>query len=103
MFGKKIKQGSFWIRRKSHLPVVLIGGLIVVLLFLNEETSVRLNVKYQKEINELERKIQLSKDSALYYRSRREAIESGSADLEHVAREQFHMLKPSEDLFIIKD
>ncbi len=90
-------------RRKSHLPVLIIGTLVVLLLFFNEETSVKLNMEYQNRINELQQEIKLNEDSASYYRSRREAIETGTSDLEHVAREQFHMQRPTEDVFLIKE
>ncbi len=99
---KTAKKVSFWVRRRSHLPVLIIGSLVVLLLFLNEETSVKLNVEYQNQINELQKEIKLNNDSAAYYRARREAIEKGNADLEAVAREQFHMQRPSEDVFLIK-
>lgn len=101
--GKKIKKLSFWMRRKSHLPVIVIGSLLVLLLFFNEETSVKLNVEYQNQINELQRRIKLNEDSAEYYRQRRHAIETGQADLEQVAREQFHMQRPTEDIYLIKE
>lgn len=101
--GKKTKKLSFWMRRKSHLPVIVIGSLLVLLLFFNEETSVKLNMEYQNQINELQRLIKLNDDSAEYYRQRRHAIESGQADLEQVAREQFHMQRPTEDIYLIKE
>ncbi|MDE5903402.1 MAG: hypothetical protein K2O78_08845 [Muribaculaceae bacterium] len=101
--GKKTKKLSFWMRRKSHIPVLAIGTLVVLLLFFNEEASIQLNMEYQDRINELKSEIKLNEDSAAYYRARREAIEHGTSDLEHLAREQFHMQKPSEDVFLIKE
>lgn len=101
--GRKTKKLSFWMRRRSHLPVIIIGSLLVLLLFFNEETSVKLNMEYQNQINELQRQIKLNEDSAEYYRQRRHAIESGQADLEQVAREQFHMQRPTEDVYLIKE
>ncbi|MBD5371113.1 MAG: hypothetical protein HDR80_08230 [Bacteroides sp.] len=101
--GKRTKRLSFWMRRKSHLPVLIIGTLVVMLLFFNEETSVKLNMEYQNRINELQREIKLNEDSAAYYRARREAIELGKADLEQVAREQFHMQRPTEDVFLVRE
>lgn len=100
---KILKKTSFWVRRKSHLPVILIGSLVVLLLFFNEETSIKLNVEYQNQINDLRREIKLNNDSAAYYRARRQAIENGEADLEEVAREQFHMQRPSEDVYLVKE
>lgn len=85
------------------MPVLIIGGLIVLVLVFNEETSVKLNMEYQNRINDLQRRIKLNKDSAEYYRIRRHAIENGEGDLEQVAREQFHMQRPSEDVYLIKE
>lgn len=84
------------------MPLIIIGTLVVVLLFFNEETSLALNMKYEKEINRLSEEIRECRDSAVYYRKQREAIIHDSEDLEHLARERFHMQKPTEDVYILK-
>jgi hypothetical protein len=99
--GKKIKRANFWIRRKSHLPLLVIGSIVILLLFFNDETSLSLNLKYEREIRELTEQIKLCRDSAQYYKEKRMAIESGDDDLEHIAREQYHMQRPTEDVFIV--
>lgn len=96
------KKASFWVRRRSHLPILLIGGLVVMLLYFNDETSWSQNMEYDKRISELKQKIKLERDSTEYFRTRRTAIESGQTDLEHMAREQFRMQRPTEDVYIIK-
>ena len=73
-----------------------------MLLFFNDETSLALNMKYEKEINKLSLEIKECRDSAAYYRQQREAILHDSEDLEHLARERFHMQKPTEDVYILK-
>lgn len=100
--GKKMKRAGFWVRRRSHLPLLLVGGLVVTLLFLNEDTSVSLNMEYEREINSLKREISQCRDSAAYYRHHREALESGSGELEYIAREQYHMQRPTEDVFLLR-
>ena len=100
--GKKLKKFNFWFRRKSHLPLIVIGSIVVLLLFFNDETSLALNMKYEKEINRLSLEIKECKDSAAYYRRQREAIIHDSGDLEHLARERFHMQRPTEDVYILK-
>lgn len=97
-FSKKF---NFWFRRKSHIALVLILGLIVVLLFFNDETSYKLNMQYEEEINMLKRSIKECEDSAAYYRERREALLTGTEELEHIAREEYHMQKGSEDVYIL--
>lgn len=89
-------------RRRSHLPLIVIGSIVVLLLFFNDETSLALNMKYEKEINRLSLEIKECRDSAAYYRRQREAILSHSEDLEHLARERFHMQRPTEDVYILK-
>lgn len=75
--------------------------MVMVLLF-NEDTSISLNMEYDRQINELTEEIAQCRDSAAFYRRQREAIIHGTDDVERLAREKFHMQKPSEDVFIIK-
>lgn len=100
--GAKLKKFNFWLRRKSHLPLLLVGSLVVMLLFFNEDVSMSLNMEYEKQINQLTLEIQECKDSAAFYRSQREALIHDSEDLERLARERFHMQRPTEDIYIIK-
>ncbi|MBD5203884.1 MAG: hypothetical protein HDS82_03295 [Bacteroidales bacterium] len=97
-----VKKANFWVRRRSSIPVLLIGSLVVLLLVLNEDTSISLNMEYERQINEIKAEIKLNKDSAAFYRSRRESILQGTADLEYLAREQYHMQRPTEDVYIIR-
>lgn len=99
--GKKVKKASLWVRRRSHLPFLIVGGAVILLLFFNEDTSVRLNMQYQKEISELNRQIKLNRDSAEFFRRQRLQLENDGNNLETVAREQYHMQRPSEDVFLL--
>lgn len=89
-------------RRKSHFTLIAVGSVVVLLLFFNEDTSMKLNMKYQEEIKSLKRQIRECEDSAEWYRTRREALYISAEDLEHVVREQYHMQRPSEDVYLIK-
>lgn len=100
--GKTIKRANFWIRRRSHLPLIAICTLVVMVLLFNEDTSISLNVQYDREINSLKQAIEECRDSAAYYRNQRESLIHGTADLEHVAREKFHMQRPTEDVYLLK-
>ena len=60
--GKKTKLANFWLRRRSHIPFIVIGSLVVLMLYFNEETSVTLNMEYDKRISELKKAIKLEKD-----------------------------------------
>lgn len=99
---KNLKKANFWVRRRSNIPVIIIGTLVVLLLYFNEDTSVSLNMEYERQINSIKAEIKQNLDSAAYYRSRKEAILNGTNDLEYLAREQYHMQKPTEDVFLIR-
>lgn len=98
----KIKKFNFWLRRKSHLPLLVLGTIVVLVLFCNDETSLALNMQYEREINRLSLEIKECRDSAAYYRQQRESLLHDSEDLEHLARERFHMQRPTEDVYILK-
>lgn len=97
--AQKEKKG-FWKRRRGAIPFIVIATAIVVMLFLNEETSVKANMEYESRIDQLKEEIKINQDSAEYYRKHRLAIENGEGDLERIARERYHMQKPTEDVFI---
>ena len=97
-----LRKANYWVRRKTRLPLVLFCSFIVLILFFNEETSLSRNAEYERQIMVLNNKIDECKDSADYYRQQREAILHHGADIERIAREKFHMQRPTEDVFIIK-
>lgn len=88
---------------KIPWPLILVGGVVILLLSLNEETSATRNYSYMREIKELRREIKINEDSAAYYRRKRETLLRSTADLEQVAREQYHMQRPTEDVYVIVD
>lgn len=75
---------------------------MVTLLVCNDDTSISQNMEFDRQIIELSEAIEECRDSAEYYRIQREAIIHGQGNLEHLAREKFHMQRPTEDVFIIK-
>lgn len=101
--AKEKKRGGFWRRRRGAIPFIVIATVIVVVLFLNEETSVKTNMEYEARINDLKREIKHNRDSAEFYRRHRLAIENGEGDLEHLARERYHMQRPTEDVFVYEE
>ncbi len=102
-FKKKWKKAMLWLRRKSHLPTLIVIAIFVVMLFFNDDTSVYVSKEYQDEINVLQEQIRITADSAQYYRQKREAIEAGRNELEHIARERFNMQRPTEDVYIVTE
>lgn len=99
--GKRIKKMNFLVRRKSHLTLLTIGGVMVLLLFFNEETSFARNIEYDARIKQLKEDIRTYRDSAAYFRRHREALTTDISNLEHLAREKYHMQRPTEDVFLL--
>lgn len=95
-----MEKKSFWKRRRGAIPFIVIATVVVVVLFLNEETSVKTNMEYEARINDLRKEIKHNRDSAQYYKEHRLAIENGEGDLERLARERYHMQRPTEDVFV---
>lgn len=102
IMSKKIKKLNFWVRRRSHFAVIAIGALVIAMLFLNEDASWEHNMEYQSRIKALNEEIQTCRDSAEYYRQQREKLLTGTEELEQIAREEYRMQKPTEDVYIIK-
>ncbi len=98
-FSKKF---TFWFKRCANIPLLLIGVFCVGILLLNDDASFSQSVVYEQEIVRLKQEIRECLDSAEYYRSRRLAIERGGDALEFIAREQYHMKRPTEDVFLLE-
>ena len=95
------KKAAYWFKRCANIPLLLIGVFFVGILLLNDDASFSRSVEFEHEIMRLRKEIKENNDSADYYRSRRLAIERGDEELEFLAREQYHMKRPSEDVFLL--
>lgn len=100
--GRKIKRISWWIRRRSRLPVIILGAGVVGLLMFNEETSSRKGAELDKQIASLEAQIQQNMDSAEYYKKATNDLMTNTEDLEKAVRENYGMQRPTEDIYIIR-
>ena len=100
--GRKLNRLNLWVRRQSHLSVIIVAGAFILLLFSNEETSMARSQELDKEIASLQSRIKLADDSAAYYRTARRDLITGTEELEKVSREEYGMQRPTEDVFIIE-
>ena len=95
------RKAVYWFRRCANIPLLIIGVFFIGLWLLNEDASFTQSMLYEKEIVRLKKEIKENKDSAAFYRNRRLAIERGDEALEFIAREQYHMKRPTEDVFLL--
>lgn len=100
--GRKWNRFNLWLRRQSHISVLLVAGAVIALLFFNEETSLARSRELDKEIASLKANIAAANDSAEFYKASRLKLETEAEDLEKVAREQYGMQRPTEDVYLVK-
>jgi cell division protein FtsB len=100
--GRRLNRFNLWLRRQSHLSVLLVAGAVIALLFLNEETSMTRSRELDREIAALKAGIQTARDSAEYYRQMRLSLRTRTEDLEKVARENYGMQRPTEDVYLVE-
>ena len=95
------RKTAYWFKRCANIPLMIIGAFFIGILLLNDDASFTQSMVFEKEIVRLKKEIKENKDSAAYYRNRRIAIERGDDALEYIAREQYHMKRPTEDVFLL--
>lgn len=100
---RKLKYLGLWLRRQSNAPLFLLAGVIILMLFFNDDTSFKRNKEYDDKINRLEAEIKENKDSTRYYNEKYDALLTEREDMERVAREQYGMQRAIEDVYLIED
>lgn len=100
--GKRAKKLRLWFTNHVPVPLLLIGTIVIVLLCLNDDVSISRNYSYMQEIATLKHEIQVNRDSADYYRAKRQQLTSSPDVLEHIAREQYQMQKPDEEVYLLQ-
>lgn len=100
--GKRIARFKLWFHNHVPVPLLLIGAVFVVILLLNEDVSLKRSYAYLHRIGVLKKEIQINQDSAQYYRVKAQELKTSSEQLEHIAREQYHMQKPDEEVYILQ-
>lgn len=89
-------------RRYITLPLLIAVAYIVFVLFFNENSYFK-SMEYQEEIDRLEAEIKANTDTMLYYQHLNASLSSDPAELERIVREQYHMQRPGEDVYIFEN
>ncbi len=102
-FVNKIKDWLYKIDIK-HIPVNKYYVTIIIFLvvtFCIGDSTLKKRYSYNQEINRLQNEIEYYKKLKADNTEKLNSLKSDDESLERYAREQFHMTKPDEDLFII--
>lgn len=96
------KLSTIWIFITNHKYIITISAFILIVGFLDENSSYR-RIMYEREIMELNEEI--AKYRADYEEStkRLNELESNPQTIEQVAREKYLMKKPNEDIYVFEE
>ena len=90
-----------WCKYYIRLPFILGVGALVFITFFNENNVLRY-YEYDNQIEELQREIQANEDSIAYYHELNMRLSTDKATLERIVREQYHMQRTNEDIYIFE-
>ncbi|GAP71372.1 hypothetical protein SAMD00024442_11_32 [Candidatus Symbiothrix dinenymphae] len=81
---------------------VAVGVFLLLFLFFNEHTLFK-RIGYDRQIQQLEDEIDYYSAEKQANKEKLELLKSSKENLEKLAREQYQMVKPNEELFIIRE
>lgn len=90
-----------WSRRYFSLTLLVVVAYLLFLLVFNEN-SMSKSMEIDHTIDSLRTEIAANRDSLLYYKTMNARLSSDPAEMERVAREQYNMNRPNEDVFVFK-
>jgi len=87
--------------KKINFFLIIIIAFAVYITFFSDYNYMKV-VEYENEIKQLKAEIKACSDSIRLYQERLDRLDSDPADLERIVREEYHMKRDKEDLYIIK-
>ena len=100
--NQSVANAFHWCRRYITFPLIVAVGYILFVLFFNENSYSR-SAQLQSEIDRLQAEIKENTDTMLYYHRLNMSLNTDPATLERIVREQYHMQRADEDVYIIED
>ena len=80
---------------------ILYISFVFFVLFFNDN-SVMHSFELNQRINELELEISENEDTLQHYRRLNRALNTDAETMERIVRENYHMQRPSEDVYIVE-
>lgn len=81
------------------LTLIVLG----VITFATGDSSLFKRVQYDEKIRDLEKEIKMYRAEIEVNREKLDALHTDREGLERFAREEYHMKKPNEEIFLIKE
>lgn len=83
-----------------NFSLIAIVGVLAYILFFTD-TSIQATYHYEHQAELLQNEIKLENDTLEYYRHLSHQLASDPGTVEKEAREQYHMQRPHEDVYIV--
>lgn len=96
-----IQRAYHWCKR--YLSFTLLGAIAVAgyVLFYNDNSLLH-TYDQEREIEEIKQQIAQAQDTLEYYRQLNASLNTDPQTLERVVREQYHMQRPDEDVYLFE-
>jgi len=88
-----------WLRRYVSLTLIVVVAFVFFVLFFNDN-SILQSFEYNRQIQALKDEIRANEDTLRYYRDLNERLNTDPETMERIVREQYHMQRPSEDVYV---
>lgn len=98
---EKIRNLLGWGRRYISFTLLIVVAYLTFLLFFNENSMMR-SIDLDRTIDSLRTEIRVNQDSLEYYKALNNRLSTSPEEMERVAREQYNMNRPDEDVYVFK-
>ena len=98
---EKIRNLLGWGRRYISFTLLIVVAYLAFLLFFNENSMMR-SIDLDRSIDSLRTEIRVNQDSLEYYKALNNRLSTSPEEMERVAREQYNMNRPDEDVYVFK-
>ena len=98
---EKIRNLLGWGRRYISFTLLIVVAYLAFLLFFNENSKMR-SIDLDRTIDSLRTEIRVNQDSLEYYKALNNRLSTSPEEMERVAREQYNMNRPDEDVYVFK-
>ena len=88
-----------WIPAWISIPLITVIAGLVVILFVQDNDIFKI-YSNDRQINELKKEIKQNMDSVDYYQKKTQELFTDREELERISREQYHMKRVHEDVYI---
>lgn len=95
----KVSAAWRWTHRYISFTLMVVVASLAYVLFFNDNSVMR-TYQYEREIERIRAEIRDNRDSLEYYTELNRRLNQDPAIMEKVVRENYHMQRPSEDLFL---